>query len=148
VSSVHDAALRLGSRNVARWALTIAVAGAPHITRETAVMALTRARLCELLAGGVDDLDGSEMFTIGLLSAADVVFGAPLEQVVGALPLTSRITDALIARQGTAGDILTAALAYERGDFDDPVLARLVSGHGHSFRSALGWAQDTLPAGE
>lgn len=148
VSSVHDAALRLGSRNVARWALTIAVAGAPNITREVAVMALTRARLCELLAGGSTELASGEMFTIGLLSAADVVFGTELAEIIGALPLTSRITDALIAREGPAGEILSAALAYERGDFDDPALARLITGPGPSFQSALGWAQDTLPGAE
>ncbi len=145
VSSVHDAALRLGSRNVARWALTTAIAGAPQITREHAVMALTRARLCELLGADARDLDGGEMFTIGLLSAADVVLDCPLEQIIPELPLTTRVTTALLAHDGTAGELLRAAIAYERGNFDDPVLAHVADGHGRSFRSALSWAQDALP---
>jgi c-di-GMP phosphodiesterase len=145
VGSVHDAVLRLGSRNVARWALTIAIAGAPGISRELAVMALTRARLCELLGSSEGELAGGELFTVGLLSAADAVLACPLEQIVAELPLTSRVAGALLAHEGPAGEVLRAAIAYERGNFDDPALARLVSGHGRSFRSALGWAQETLP---
>jgi EAL and modified HD-GYP domain-containing signal transduction protein len=145
VSSVHDAVLRLGSRNVARWALTIAIAGAPGITRELAVMALTRARLCELLAASESELEGAEAFTVGLLSAVDAVLGCPLEEIVPELPLTSRVSSALLAHDGPAGEVLRAAIAYERGNFDDPALARRVSGQGGSFRSALGWAQETLP---
>ncbi|MGO9975828.1 MAG: EAL and HDOD domain-containing protein [Solirubrobacteraceae bacterium] len=146
VSSVRDAALRLGSRNVARWALTTAIAGAPHITHEHAVMALTRARLCELLGAGASSFDNGEMFTIGLLSAADVVLGCPLEQIIPELPLTTRVTKALLTHEGPAGQVLRAAIAYEQGDLQDPVLAHVATGHGRSFRSALTWAHDALPA--
>ncbi len=145
VSSIHDAAMRLGSRGVARWALTVAVAGAPRISPELAVMALTRARLCELLGAGEAELEPGEMFMIGLLSAADAVFGRPLERIIPELPLTDRATAALLAHSGPAGDVVRAAIAYECGNFGDPVLARLATGHGRSYRSALGWAQDTLP---
>lgn len=145
VSSVHDAALRLGSRNVVRWALTMTIAGAPHIRRDLAVMALTRARLCELLGSAATELDNGEMFTIGLLSSADALLGCPLEEIIPQLPLTDRVTRALLAHEGSAGEVLRAAIAYERGNFDEPGLARLVSGHGRSFRSALTWAQETLP---
>lgn len=148
VSSIHDAAMRLGSRGVARWALTIAIAGAPSISPELAVMALTRARLCELLGAAQAELDGGEMFTVGLLSAADAAFGCQLEEIIPELPLTKRVTDALLARAGPAGDVVRAAIAYERGDFDDPVLVRIAAGQGHSYRSALGWAQETLPGAE
>jgi EAL and modified HD-GYP domain-containing signal transduction protein len=146
VSSVHDAALRLGSRNVARWALTTAIAGAPHITHEHAVMALTRARLCELLGAGASGFDNGEMFTIGLLSAADLVLGCPLEQIIPELPLTTRVTKALLTHEGPAGEVLRAAIAYEHGNLHDPVLAHVATGHGRSFRSALSWAHEALPA--
>jgi EAL and modified HD-GYP domain-containing signal transduction protein len=145
VGTVRDAAIRLGSRGVARWALTITIAGAPRLSPDLALLALTRARLCELLGAGDPALDSGELFTIGLLSAADAVFDSPLEDILAELPLTERVTEALLARRGPAGEIVRAAVAYERGDFNDPLLIRLGTGHGASYKSALGWAIDTLP---
>jgi len=146
VSSIRDAAIKLGSRGVARWALTVTIIGAPNISPELALMALTRARLCELLGAGLDDVDGGELFTIGLLSAADGVFQRPLLTLIPELPLTDSTTAALVDHSGPAGEILHAALAYERGEFGNSILARIGRGHGRSYRSALDWAQTTLQA--
>jgi EAL and modified HD-GYP domain-containing signal transduction protein len=88
------------------------------------------------------------MFTIGLLSAADAVLGHPLDEIIPELPLTDRVTAALLTRSGPAGEVLRAAIAYERGTFDDPALARLATGRGRRFCSAVGWAEDTLPPAE
>ncbi len=144
VSSIHDAAMKLGSRGVARWALTVTITGAPSISRELAVVALTRARLCELLASGEKLLDDGELFTLGLLSAADAVFGRPLNLIVPELPLSDKASSALLHHAGPEGEILRAALAYERGDFGNSMLERVGRGHGRSYRTALGWAQDAL----
>jgi EAL and modified HD-GYP domain-containing signal transduction protein len=144
VSSIHDAAMRLGSRGVARWALTTTFTGAPQISPEVALMALTRARLCEILGADAVGVDPRELFTIGLLSAADGVFGRPLITIIPELPLTATTTSALLDHAGPAGAILRAVLAYERGDLGNSVLERLGRGHGRSYRNALGWAKDTL----
>jgi EAL and modified HD-GYP domain-containing signal transduction protein len=145
VSSIHDAALRLGSRGVARWALTIAIAGAPSLSADLAETALTRARLCEQLAAAVPGLDVGEMFTIGLLSAADIVFGFPLERLIPHLPLNDRVTKALLDGAGPAGEVVRAALAYERGEFDDPALQQIAGDDARAYLAALAWAQETLP---
>jgi EAL and modified HD-GYP domain-containing signal transduction protein len=144
VSTIHDAAMRLGSRGVARWALTTTITNAPNITPELALMALTRARLCQILGTGVSDVDAGELFTIGLLSAADGVFQRPLLTIVPELPLTETASSALLDHAGPAGAILSATLAYERGDLGNSILDRLGRGHGRSYRSALGWARETL----
>jgi EAL and modified HD-GYP domain-containing signal transduction protein len=145
VSSIHDAALRLGSRGVARWALTVAIAGAPSLSSDRAETALTRARLCEQLAAGIPELDAGEMFTIGLLSAADIVFGFPLERLVPHLPLNDRVTKALLDGAGSAGEVVRTALAYERGELDDPALQRLAGDDANAYQRALAWAQASLP---
>jgi EAL and modified HD-GYP domain-containing signal transduction protein len=144
VGSIHDAAMKLGSRGVARWALTVTITGAPSISRELAVVALTRARLCEMLAKGEKLLDSGELFTLGLLSAADAVFGRPLNTIVPELPLSDKASQALLHHAGAEGEILRAALAYERGDFGNSMLQRVGRGHGRSYRNALGWAQEAL----
>jgi EAL and modified HD-GYP domain-containing signal transduction protein len=144
VGSIHDAAMKLGSRGVARWALTVTISGAPDISSELALTALTRARLCELLGDGSPDLDSGELFTIGLLSAADAVFGRPLDTIIPELPLSERVIGALLRHEGPAGEVLHAALAYERGELGHSMLERLGRGHGRSYRTALGWARETL----
>ena len=144
VSSIRDAAMKLGSRGVARWALTVTIIGAPTISPELALMALTRARLCELLGAGVNDVDNGQLFTIGLLSAADAVFQRPLITLIPELPLTASTTAALVDHAGPAGAVLHATLAYERGEFGDSILERLGRGHGRSYRAALDWAKTTL----
>lgn len=145
LSTIHDAALRLGSRGVARWALTVAIAGAPSLSSDLAETALTRARLCEELAGDVPGLDAGEMFTIGLLSAADIVFGFPLERLIPHLPLSDRVTKAILDGAGPAGEVVRAALAYERGEFDDPLLQQIAGDNARAYRAALAWARESLP---
>ena len=146
VNSIRDAAIRLGTRGVARWALTVTITGAPDISPELAVLALTRARLCETLGADVAGVDGAELFTIGLLSATDAVFRRPLATIIPELPLSERVTNAILNHAGPAGEVLRAALAYERGEFGNSMLEQLGRGHGRSYRTALGWAQETLAA--
>jgi EAL and modified HD-GYP domain-containing signal transduction protein len=143
ISSIRDAALRIGSRGVARWALTISLVGAPGMPREVALIALTRGRLCELLGAGTE-VDPGELFTIGLLSTADLLLGAPIDRLAAELPLSTTTTLALTHHHGTAGAVLEATLAYERGDLWEPQLERFGAGHGDSYRSALTWAEETL----
>jgi EAL and modified HD-GYP domain-containing signal transduction protein len=143
VNSIHEAALRLGSRGVARWALTMTVMSAPLLSPDVATLALTRARLCELLARD-DALDGGEVFTVGLLSACDGVFNRPLETIIPELPLTRPVADALLYKQGPMGAILRMALAYERGDFGPSLLNKFGLRNARSYRDALTWAQATL----
>ena len=143
VSSIRAAAMRLGSQGVARWALTITVTSAPGLTPEVATLALTRARLCELLAPD-DKLDSGELFTIGLLSAADGIFNRPLATIVPELPLTDSVADALLHKTGPMGEVLRMVLAYERGDFGSSLLDKFGLGHARSYRNALNWAQETL----
>ncbi len=43
--------------------------------------------------------------------------GAPMEEVLESLPFSDEIRAALLRREGPKGDLLTAVLAYERGEF-------------------------------
>jgi EAL and modified HD-GYP domain-containing signal transduction protein len=144
IVSIRQAVMMLGSRGVARWALLISLAGGPSTPRELSVLALTRARMCEILGTGNSDIGGDQLFTTGLLSVADALLGLPLEQVVEELPLADEVTQALLWRAGPAGAILDAAVAYERGSF----AADSLQGHrrdaGDAYRQALRWAQSTV----
>jgi c-di-GMP phosphodiesterase len=146
VRSVRHAATMLGAKGLARWALVAASVGSgEQIPREHALLALTRARTCELLHDqrpwGVDpDL----LFTIGLLSAVDVVFRMPLQRVVDDLGLSEVTTDALVNHSGPAGEILDSVITYEQGDFQAPSLRDSLAANGEAYRAGLAWAREAV----
>jgi EAL and modified HD-GYP domain-containing signal transduction protein len=117
VGSVHEALAWLGTVTVRQFALIAAVANVPRASREMLVTALTRARMCQQLSRTLPATDPEESFTVGLFSVAEAVANSPIEVVVGELPLREDIASALINGAGELGRLLTAVIAYERGDF-------------------------------
>lgn len=148
VRSVRHAAMMLGAKGLARWALVAACVGSrDQIPREHALLALTRARTCELLGEqrrGAADPD--VLFTIGLLSAVDLIFGMTREQVVQELALAGPTAEALTSFTGPAGEVLRGVLAYEQGDFEGAATASPLTGHGEAYREALIWAREAVSA--
>ncbi len=146
VRSIAHAAAMLGSRGLARWALVAAVLGGSEpIHRELALLALTRARTCELVGVELGDLlAGDELFTVGLLSTLDAVMRLPIGELVGELPLSDQVANALTAYDGPAGEILSSVICYERGDFRDPTFGRDLMIYASAYRAGLAWAREAL----
>lgn len=144
ITSIRQAVMMLGSRGVSRWALLVALTGGPSTPRELSVVGLTRARMCELLGSDRQDLQGDQLFTVGLLSVADALLDVPLETIVEELPLADEVGAALLRRDGPAGAILDAVVSYERGEFDAASLQSHSRGIAISYRDALGWAVGTV----
>jgi c-di-GMP phosphodiesterase len=144
IASIRQAVMMLGTSGVSRWAILVALTGGPSAPRELSIMALTRARMCELLGARYTAVDPDELFTVGLLSAADALLDLPLEAIVGQLPLSDEVTRALLEYEGDPGAILDAVISYERGDFEAPIVRAYRDGLVGAYRASLGWAQRTL----
>lgn len=145
VRSVRHAAMMLGAQGLSRWALVAACVGSTkQIPREHSITALTRARTCELLGNQRRQADPDVLFTVGLLSAVDVIFGMTIEQVVSELSLAGQTADALLHHAGPAGEILRSVLAYERGDFAAVPADHSLSEHAEAYRAALLWAREAV----
>lgn len=143
VASIKQAVTLLGARGVSRWALLILLTGAPDAPPELSVIALTRARMCELLGADRHDVTEGQLFTVGLLSVADALLQTPLETVVEQLPLADEVAEALVNRAGAAGEILQSVLDYERGDLDAELLERQ-PGLARVYLTAVVWAEEAL----
>lgn len=143
VRSITQAATMLGTRGLSRWALIVAaLSGSTPIPRELALLALTRARACELVGLEYDErLDSDELFTVGLISTCDAVFRMPMEEVVKELPLADDVKEALLHRTGPAGEILDSVIAYEQGEFLAPTLRATLLANSAAYREALDWAR-------
>jgi EAL and modified HD-GYP domain-containing signal transduction protein len=141
VGSIREALMLLGTRSVRQWAVALVLSGLeqrPHALMSTA---LVRARTCELILEPYDDEIASHGFTAGMFSLLDAVLGAPMEQILTELPLSSEIALAIMEHDGVAGKALAKTIAYERGEFESPVLA----GHARgamtvAYTDAVRWA--------
>jgi len=148
ISSIRQAAVLLGARGIARWALLIAALdAAPKAPAELRHMALRRARMCQEIAVQRADADPEQMFMVGLLSMVDALLGAPLDTIVRELPLGPAVSEALLNRTGAAGRILNAVIAYEDGTFFDATVRQELPRPGSAYRTATSWARETLPVG-
>jgi EAL and modified HD-GYP domain-containing signal transduction protein len=123
---------------VKKWATLSIFAGVDDKPRELVETALVRARFCEL-AGG--EGNGDRLFTLGLFSVVDALMDAPMETVLESMPFPDEMRSALIDHTGPDGELLEAAMSFERGDFQPPT-----DRFGSAWIDAMAWA--TNAAGE
>jgi EAL and modified HD-GYP domain-containing signal transduction protein len=118
VSSVREALMLLGVRNVRSWALLMTLAGIEDQPSELIRTAMTRAKMCELVAQALDRPDTDAHFTVGLFSVVDAFMNTSMQDVLSELPLSPEVSDALLERSGHLSEVLDWVLAYERGHFE------------------------------
>ncbi len=125
VDSVHQAVSLLGRRKLATWASMLALSSMDDRPSELLRIAMTRAKMCELLAEHCGLRPQESFFTVGLFSALDMLMERPLCKLIEPLPLREDIVAALLHREGTLGEALRCVLAYEMADWDEVGFAGL-----------------------
>ncbi|MFA5664745.1 MAG: HDOD domain-containing protein [Burkholderiaceae bacterium] len=115
IKTVFQAVQVLGLRRVRNMAITLLLANNGPASKLLMSQALTRASMCEQLAGTQGDYPDSAFLT-GLLSMMGDLLGQPLEQLLGKLALSEEIVQAVLARSGPLGSLLHTVLAFENAD--------------------------------
>ncbi len=122
IGSLRQAIVVLGQKQLLRWVQLLLYSesdgpGSGSVMQQVA----NRARLMELIAlnlkasqSGLSD----QAFMVGMLSLADVVMQAPLHDVLAEIGLTDTIKQAILAREGALGKLLSLAEEIEWGDFE------------------------------
>lgn len=145
VSSVRDALVMLGVKQLRSWVLLMVLADATEGEDEQLAMALTRARMCELLVPHFPGAPRESAFLVGLLSSLEFLLGTPMTEVVDRLPLESDVVGALLHREGPLGSMLDVVVAYEMADLEaiaaSPVDLGLLS---PAYLDAVGWSRATV----
>lgn len=136
VSSVQQAIVLLGIEQVRQIATLITMAATSRTNPEIVTLGATRARMARSLVE--DPASSGAAFTVGLLSVIDVIFGAPIVELLDELPLTAEVAAALRGEPGPLGDVLASIRAYERADL--ATLERLRPGGWDALRLAYGEA--------
>ena len=121
ISSIRQALLTLGERNLRKWVSLVAVFGlAQGKPPELVVVALTRARFAELLAPKVKLGErATDLFLVGLLSVVDALTDQDMEAALAPLAISEDLRQALLEGSPPLGEIIHLVLAWERGQWDE-----------------------------
>ena len=137
IDSLGQALIVVGRRQLQRW-LQIMLYAEPgnrgHTQTSLLMLASTRARLLELLAGRLrpGQRHVADMaFTVGIMSLMDALFCVPMADLVEQIPVSDEVAQALLRRSGFFGELLRLAESFERmeeGDDMLPALGELAAG--------------------
>jgi EAL and modified HD-GYP domain-containing signal transduction protein len=131
IDSLSQALIVVGRRQLQRW-LQIMLYAEPgnhgHAQTPLLMLASTRARLMELLAGRLrpGQRHVADMaFTVGIMSLMDTLFSVPMADLVEQIPVSDEVSNALLKRSGFFGELLRLAESLERMEEGEDVLPAL-----------------------
>jgi EAL and modified HD-GYP domain-containing signal transduction protein len=131
IDSLSQALIVVGRRQLQRW-LQIMLYAEPgnhgHTQTSLLMLASTRARLMELLAGRLrpGQRHVADMaFTVGIMSLMDTLFCVPMADLVEQIPVSDEVAQALLRRTGFFGELLRLAESFERMEEGDDMLPAL-----------------------
>ena len=119
IESIRQAIVMLGRNQLRSWASMLALSNLEDRPSEMMHLAMTRAKMCELLAEKANQASQESYFTVGLFSALDILMERELVEVIKPLPLSEDVVDALLHKKGILGEALKCVLAYEVSDFEN-----------------------------
>ncbi|HET9060049.1 MAG TPA: EAL domain-containing protein [Acidimicrobiales bacterium] len=143
VASVREGVVLLGHHRLRAWIMLMLLQGANAGANEQLHIAMTRARMCELMANRLAPRLADSAFTVGLVSALDLLLGAPIPVIVEHLTLADELVDALLERGGLLGRVLADVLAWEMGGENLRLRCGLSLGSlERSYLEALAWSTE------
>jgi EAL and modified HD-GYP domain-containing signal transduction protein len=119
VESIQQAIVILGRKKLRSWASLIALANLDDRPSEMVHLAMTRAKMCEILAEKANLPSLESFFKFGVFYALDILMERELTELISPLPLDQEIIDALLKHTGDYGEALKCTLAYEVSESDD-----------------------------
>jgi len=120
VDSLRQAIMLLGLNKIKNWVNILAMSNLGDKPHELSVSALTRARMCELIANELNDGPRVDsFFTVGLFSTLDAFMDAPMANLLDSISLSKHINDAILMQHGSEGKVLEIVTYYEKGLWDN-----------------------------
>ncbi len=140
VENIHQAVVYLGMDTLKSWITIMAMSELDDKPEALLNLALSRARLCQLLAEHIPGTDPQAAFTVGLFSLLDTMLDRPMEEVVSSLPFVDTVQLALANRTGPLGEILTLAINGLENTEPDISVAAPIENVGSMAVQAMHWA--------
>lgn len=140
VRSIRQAMTLLGLDQLRAWLMLFFLARMDDKPGELSILAIIRAKMCELLANSTHEPHPNAFFLVGLLSILDALMDQPLAALLENLRLSDELAKALLEHTGRLGEALECVLAYERADWESVRFAGLSTNLiRYIYIEALGW---------
>ena len=159
ITSLKQALVLLGEREIKNWISLVALAGmGDDKPEELAIQAVIRAKYCQSLAPYTGlGRKGEDLFLLGLLSLIDAFLDRSMEEILKEIPVDDEIKRALLGGDSSLGNIYQFVLAYEKGEWEKVTKQRLQLGINEAvpprlYLAAVEWGQkcfqdDSKPKG-
>ena len=128
VKTVREALVLVGLRRLQCWVALLLITDRGRAGQEEITVALTRARMCELAASGIDHSLTESAFTAGMVSCFGMLLGLPLDVVLASLPLDGELCGAVLKGEGLIGQILADITDYLEGRSENAIRCGLGEG--------------------
>lgn len=143
VRSLREALQLLGTRRLKSMVMTMSLSRNDPVQRLQLRQVIIRAAICRYIARRLNDVDGHTAFTLGLLSLIGHVEGAPIEELVGSIPLEEDVKQALLSREGNLGRLLSLVERFEAGDVHR-LNSTMIDVLNEDYLAAVAWAEALL----
>ena len=127
ITSLKQALVLLGEREIKNWISLVALAGmGEDKPEELAIQAIVRAKFCQSLGPHVGLRQKAEdLFLLGLLSLIDAFLDRPLEEILREIPVDDEIKNTLLGGDSSLANIFDFVIAYEKGEWEKLAKHRL-----------------------
>jgi c-di-GMP-related signal transduction protein len=117
IKSVRHGMAILGERELRRWIrLVVTMSAAEQKCSELLLMALARARFCELMSKHISSQ--SDLFLLGLLSVMDAILEVSIETLLQQISVDQETKAALLGLPSKLRPLYQLMLAQESGEWD------------------------------
>lgn len=125
IENIRQAVVMLGQKELERFIMLLFAAtfgeGKPH---ELIKMSMHRAKFCEQIADKANfKSQVSTAFLVGMLSLVDAMLDADLAELIGKMPLSDDIKEALLRHQGWLAEFVDLCHSLENGDWPKTEIA-------------------------
>jgi EAL and modified HD-GYP domain-containing signal transduction protein len=140
VTSVRQALVLVGPEKLRGWFVLMGLTDMGVSDNERLGWALTRARMCELLAEHVHGASKEQAFLAGLLSSLATLLDMDVVELAEQVGAADALMGALEHGHGPLGRIVTDAISYEEGDSVGPNSTLDVVTARRAYLSAMAWS--------
>ncbi|MEM8496791.1 MAG: HDOD domain-containing protein [Pseudomonadota bacterium] len=146
VENIHQAVIYLGMDTLKSWLTVMALSELDDKPEALLNLALTRAKLCQLLAESMPGVDPHAAFTVGLFSLLDTMLDRPMDEVVSSLPFVDSVRLALQERSGPLGNVLSLAIDGLENTAQRDASVTPIENFGEMTVNAMHWADSASDA--
>jgi c-di-GMP phosphodiesterase len=118
ITAIDQAIALIGLNQLRGWLTLLIMASIDNKPHELTNIAMSRAKMCELVAKSLHQSQTELFFLVGLFSVLDAMMDLPMQEALVNLPLADEVVTGLLEQKGMTGEVLQMVLAYEHGDWD------------------------------